>query len=56
MRPFPAGHDRRRRGYELLHALYFLESLYVQDHHDEAATRRRAEGLRDHLATLLEAD
>jgi len=54
VRELPAGIERRRSGYTLLHTLYFFESLYVQDQHGEAQTERRADGLRDHVLDLLE--
>lgn len=55
VRDLPGDLDRRRRQYELLALVYYLESLYVQDQHDADATAERAAWFRDAIADALDA-
>lgn len=43
VRPLPTGLDRRRLVYRSLITVSYLESLYVQDQHDQRETERRAD-------------
>jgi fructosamine-3-kinase len=54
IRALPEGIGGRREWFALLHVLYFVESLYVQNQHGSAETERRADGLRDHAFGLLD--
>lgn len=54
VRALPAGVEERRPAFELLHALYFFESLYVQDQHDDAETANRATEFRERVFERLD--
>ncbi|MDS0292872.1 phosphotransferase [Halogeometricum luteum] len=46
VRSLPSGFERRKPLYGLLNSVYYLQSLYVQDQHGQAATAERAERFR----------
>lgn len=54
VRSLPTGVDDRQPAFALLHTLYFFESVYVQDKHDEDGTQRRADWLRGRTFDLLD--
>lgn len=54
VRSLPAGVADRRPLYEVLHGVYFLESLHVQDQHDAEATADRASLLRESVFDALD--
>lgn len=47
VRSLPAGFDRREPVYRTVLTVSYLQSLYLQDRHDAASTRERAERLRE---------
>lgn len=47
VRALPDGVDARRPLYLALLGVYYVESLYVQDQHDQAATEQRASAFRE---------
>lgn len=55
VRPLSEGFDRRKPLYVLLNLVYYVESLYVQDRHDEQETAVRAERLRADLEATLDS-
>jgi len=55
VRELPPSLDERELLYALLNAIYYLESLHVQDHHDRHETARRARALTAHVHDLLDA-
>lgn len=54
VRPLPDGMSRRKPYYRLLNAVYYFESLYVQDQHGPSETAERAKGLRTVVNELLD--
>lgn len=54
VRSLPEELEARRPLYALLNGVYFFESLYIQDQHDETATRKKAEQLREQVETTVE--
>jgi hypothetical protein len=55
IRPFPAGFERRKPFYMLLHLIYFFESLYVQDQHGPEETADRAKWIRDEIIEIVDS-
>lgn len=54
VRPLPEGMDRRAPLYRLLNAVYYFESLYVQEQYGPDETEKRAESLREHVTATVE--
>lgn len=54
VRDLPPKLDEREPLYALLNAVYYFESLHVQDQHDRHETARRARGLTAHVHELLD--
>lgn len=54
VRPLKDGVEDRQNAFVLLHSLYFFESLYVQAQHDEAATEKRADWIRERVEESLD--
>jgi Ser/Thr protein kinase RdoA (MazF antagonist) len=55
VRDLPPALDEREPLYALLNAVYYFESLHVQDQHDRHETARRARGLTAHVHDLLDS-
>lgn len=53
VRPLPDDHDRHRLLYTSLVTLTYLESLYVQDQHDERETERQADWMCEYVGDSL---
>ena len=53
VRPLPENHDRHRLLYTSLVTLTYLESLYVQDQHDERETERQANWMCEYVEDSL---